>query len=101
VAEKGEISSSEKMLLQPVDSGQHSHSRARSATKSRRNWAKSPSRPVVAVGRAVGAIVFIALMSLVKEPARRNYNGIFLGGAAGGFLAGAPTAVALLKVGSS
>jgi len=40
------------------------------------------------VGPAAGAIVFVVLMSLVKEPARRTFNAIFLGGAAGVYLSG-------------
>jgi hypothetical protein len=40
------------------------------------------------VGPAVGALVFIAIMSLVKEPARRSVNAILVAGAAGAYLNG-------------
>jgi hypothetical protein len=40
------------------------------------------------VGPSLGAIVFVAIMSLVKEPARRNYNAIFVAGASGVYLSG-------------
>ncbi|MCU1282023.1 MAG: putative integral rane protein [bacterium] len=39
-------------------------------------------------GPAMGAIVFIAVMSRVKEPARRNYNAILVAGASGVYLSG-------------
>jgi len=47
-----------------------------------------PLQLVDIVGPAAGAIVFVILMSLVKEPARRTFNAIFLGGAAGVYLSG-------------
>jgi hypothetical protein len=40
------------------------------------------------LGPALGAVVFVAIMSLVKEPARRNYNAIFVAGASGAYLSG-------------
>jgi Family of unknown function (DUF6010) len=40
------------------------------------------------LGPAVGAIVFVVIMSFVKEPARRNYNAIFVAGASGVYLSG-------------
>jgi hypothetical protein len=40
------------------------------------------------VGPAFGAAVFILIMSFVKEPARRNYNAIFVAGASGVYLNG-------------
>jgi hypothetical protein len=40
------------------------------------------------VGPVVGALVFVILMSLVKEPARRNFNAVFVGGAMGAYLSG-------------
>jgi hypothetical protein len=40
------------------------------------------------VGPAAGALVFIAIMSRVREPARRNYNAIFVAGASGVYLSG-------------
>jgi hypothetical protein len=39
-------------------------------------------------GPIVGAIVFVIVMSLVREPARRSYNAIFLAGASGVYLSG-------------
>ncbi len=40
------------------------------------------------VGPAVAAIVFVVVMSLVKEPARRNYNAILVAGASAAYLSG-------------
>jgi hypothetical protein len=40
------------------------------------------------VGPSVGAIAFVSIMSLVREPARRNYNAIFAAGASGVYLSG-------------
>jgi hypothetical protein len=40
------------------------------------------------LGPAFSAIVFVVLMSLVKEPARQRYNAILLAGAAGAYLSG-------------
>jgi len=40
------------------------------------------------VGPAFGALVFVILMSLVREPARRNFNAVFVGGAMGAYLSG-------------
>ena len=40
------------------------------------------------LGPAVGGLVFIFLMGLVKEPARRNFNAVFVGGAMGAYLSG-------------
>jgi hypothetical protein len=40
------------------------------------------------LGPAAGAVVFVVLMSLVKEPARRSYNAIFVAGASGVYLSG-------------
>lgn len=40
------------------------------------------------VGPAVGAVVFVLVMSLVKEPARRRFNAIFVAGASGVYLSG-------------
>lgn len=39
-------------------------------------------------GPTIGAIVFILIMSLVKEPARRSYNAILVAGASGVYLSG-------------
>lgn len=40
------------------------------------------------VGPAAGALVFVAIMSLVREPARRSYNAILVAGASGVYLSG-------------
>jgi uncharacterized protein DUF6010 len=40
------------------------------------------------VGPAVGAIVFVAIMSLVAEPTRRTLNAMILAGASGAYLSG-------------
>ena len=39
-------------------------------------------------GPLVSAIVFVLIMSLVKEPDRRNYNAILVAGASGVYLSG-------------
>jgi hypothetical protein len=40
------------------------------------------------IGPAVGAVVFVMVMSLVKEPARRSFNAILVAGACGVYLSG-------------
>ena len=50
------------------------------------------------LGPVASAIVFVAVMSLVKEPARRNYNAIFVAGASGAYLGGGLGAWELLYV---
>jgi len=40
------------------------------------------------VGPALGALVFVAAMSLVAEPTRRTLNAIVLAGASGVYLSG-------------
>jgi hypothetical protein len=40
------------------------------------------------VGPAIGAALFVLLMSLVPEPARRTLNAVFVGGASGVYLSG-------------
>ena len=40
------------------------------------------------IGPAIGAFVFILIMSLLKEPARREFNAIFVAGAAGVYISG-------------
>ncbi len=40
------------------------------------------------VGPVAGAIVFVLVMSLVKEPGRRTFNAIFVAGASGAYLSG-------------
>jgi Family of unknown function (DUF6010) len=40
------------------------------------------------VGPLVGAVLFVALMSLVREPVRRHVNAILVAGASGVYLSG-------------
>ncbi len=40
------------------------------------------------LGPALGALVFILVMSLVKEPSRRTFNAILVSGASGVYLSG-------------
>jgi len=40
------------------------------------------------LGPALGAIIFVLVMSFVREPARRNYNAILVAGASGVYLSG-------------
>jgi hypothetical protein len=40
------------------------------------------------IGPAIGAILFVAVMSLIKEPTRRSFNAIFAAGASGAYLSG-------------
>ncbi len=40
------------------------------------------------LGPAFGALVFIVLMSLVKEPARKSFNAMLVGGAMGVYIGG-------------
>ncbi len=40
------------------------------------------------VGPAVGGVVFIVVMSFVKEPARRRYNALLVAGASGVYISG-------------
>jgi len=40
------------------------------------------------VGPVVGAVVFVLIMTRVREPARRNFNAIMVGGAGGAYLSG-------------
>ncbi len=40
------------------------------------------------VGPAAAAAVFVVLMSLVKEPARREYNAVLVAGASGVYMSG-------------
>jgi len=47
-----------------------------------------PISPEDYFGPPIGALVFIGLMSLVKEPARRNLNAIVVGGAMGAYISG-------------
>jgi hypothetical protein len=40
------------------------------------------------IGPALGAVVFVAIMSLVPHPARRSFNAIFAAGAVGAYIGG-------------
>jgi hypothetical protein len=40
------------------------------------------------IGPVIGGLAFVALMSLLKEPTRRNFNAIFVAGAMGAYIAG-------------
>jgi hypothetical protein len=40
------------------------------------------------IGPALGGLVFIALMSLVREPTRRTLNAVIVGGAGGVYISG-------------
>lgn len=40
------------------------------------------------LGPACGGLVFVLLMSLLKEPTRRSYNAVFVGGAMGVYMSG-------------
>jgi hypothetical protein len=40
------------------------------------------------IGPVIGAIVFIVIMSLVREPARRTINAMIVAGASGAYLSG-------------
>lgn len=40
------------------------------------------------VGPLLGGLVFIAVMSLVREPARRSFNALFVAGASAAYLSG-------------
>jgi hypothetical protein len=44
--------------------------------------------PMDSIGPAIGAVVFVAIMSLVPEPARRSFNAIFAAGAIGVYIGG-------------
>jgi hypothetical protein len=44
--------------------------------------------PMNYIGPALGAVVFIAIMSLVPHPARRSFNAIFAAGAVGAYIGG-------------
>jgi hypothetical protein len=47
-----------------------------------------PVNPSDYFGPALGAIVFVSLMSLLREPTRRNFNAILVGGAMGAYIGG-------------
>ena len=48
----------------------------------------APLAAIDYVGPTVGALVFVAVMSLVAEPTRRTLNAIILAGASGVYLSG-------------
>ena len=45
--------------------------------------------PMDLIGPALGGVLFIVVMSLIPNPARRNFNAIFAAGAVGTYIAGA------------
>jgi hypothetical protein len=45
-------------------------------------------QPLDVLGPALGAVVFVLVMSLVREPARRRFNAIFVAGAGAAYLNG-------------
>lgn len=47
-----------------------------------------PAQLMDYLGPIGGAVVFVVVMSLVKEPARRRYNAILVAGASGVYLSG-------------
>lgn len=44
--------------------------------------------PMAYIGPALGAGIFVAVMSLIPHPARRNFNAIFAAGAVGAYIGG-------------
>ena len=40
------------------------------------------------LGPVLGAVVFVMIMSCVREPARRRFNAVFVAGASGAYLSG-------------
>lgn len=44
--------------------------------------------PMNYIGPAIGAVLFVAIMSLVPEPARRRFNAVFAAGAVGAYIGG-------------
>src|SRR5262245_66454717 len=47
-----------------------------------------PAQAMDYVGPVIGGLVFVVLMSLLKEPTRRNFNAIFVAGAMGAYISG-------------
>ena len=47
-----------------------------------------PFAPMHVIGPALGAGLFVAIMSLVPHPARRSFNAIFAAGAVGAYVGG-------------
>ena len=50
--------------------------------------AAAPAVPLDYIGPALGAGLFIAIMSLIPQPARRSFNAIFAAGAVGAYIGG-------------
>lgn len=48
----------------------------------------TPFSPTNILGPALGAGIFVAIMSLVPHPARRTFNAIFAAGAVGAYVGG-------------
>ena len=44
--------------------------------------------PMDSIGPAMGAVLFVAIMSLVPHPTRRTFNAIFAAGAIGAYIGG-------------
>jgi Family of unknown function (DUF6010) len=47
-----------------------------------------PLAPMDYIGPVIGAGLFVLIMSLVREPARRTFNAVFIAGASGVYLSG-------------
>lgn len=47
-----------------------------------------PSEPLDYLGPALGALVFVLLMSRFRDPERRHFNAVLVGGAMGVYLSG-------------
>jgi hypothetical protein len=47
-----------------------------------------PSDPFEYIGPAIGGLVFILIMSAFRDPARRHFNAVLVGGAMGAYLSG-------------
>jgi hypothetical protein len=47
-----------------------------------------PTHAAAYFGPVAGGLVFVLLMSLLKEPTRRNFSAIFVGGAMGAYISG-------------
>ncbi len=47
-----------------------------------------PTHAADYLGPVVGGLVFVLLMSLLREPTRRDFNAIFVGGAMGAYISG-------------
>ena len=47
-----------------------------------------PTQAMDYIGPAIGGLVFVVLMSFLREPTRRNFNAIFVAGAMGAYISG-------------